>query len=274
LARRGTASIGAETIAGAGRPASQLLDEELLIVCGFVVFCAEHHQTCAGKNIVNFIAHAFGVTVLKTWVSARLKELHITSHCSASLKYTYGGNRPITAAAEYLRKHQPRLAKVKDRSRVVAMDQMSIWDCGVTERTYSPVGACVDRAICVIQLTLPAQGGSQVWDCDLGQKHILYVAVTADGRCLPPVIFLKRSKKISTDPTGPVTDEEGNVGYVLYIPDLGSPSEKSTQAWLHELTKPGRNYLGDNPHIILDALSGHHAPGITQDWKDIGATLY
>lgn len=117
---------------------------------------------------------------------------------------------------------------------------------------------------------LPLSGQPGIWDCEPGQKHVMYVAVTADGTCLPPVIFLKQTDKLSTDPTGCITDEEGNVGYVLYIANFKGPSERSTQAWLDTL----QDYFGDEPHVILDALGGHFAPGITQDWKNVGATLH
>src|SRR4051794_19731681 len=36
-----------------GRP-PLLSDEELMIVGGFVLFCAERHQTCGGKEITDF----------------------------------------------------------------------------------------------------------------------------------------------------------------------------------------------------------------------------
>jgi hypothetical protein len=143
-----------------GRP-SLLNDVELMVMCGFVVFCAERHQTCGGKEIIAFVQHAFGVSVQKSWLTDKLKPLHITSHHSASLKYTYGGSRPIAAALAYLEEHQSVLAKVEPRARVVAVDEISFWDCGVTERTYSPEGAYVGMPVCTTPLTLPTQGPTE-----------------------------------------------------------------------------------------------------------------
>lgn len=136
-----------------GRP-PLLADEELLIVGGFVLFCAERHQTCGGKEIIGFIQHAFGKTVLKSWVSARMKEIGISSHRPASLKFTFGGSQCITAAVAYLNENQPLLRKVAPRSRVVAIDQISFWDCGVSESTYSAIGACGSLSIVCYALTL------------------------------------------------------------------------------------------------------------------------
>jgi hypothetical protein len=139
-----------------GRP-PLLADEEVMIMAGFVVFCAEHHQTCGGKEIVAFVEHAFGVTVQKSWVSEKLKPLHITSHRAASLKYTYGGYQSIKVAMEYLEEHQPLLVVVMPRSRVVAVDQIGVWDCGVTTSTYSPEGAYVGPPVHVTLFTPPTQ---------------------------------------------------------------------------------------------------------------------
>jgi hypothetical protein len=54
-----------------------------------------------------------------------------------------------------------------------------------------------------------------VWDCEPGKEHVVYEAFTADGECLPPVIFLKQKKKPSKDPTGLIHDEDGNPAYVV-----------------------------------------------------------
>lgn len=124
-----------------GRP-PLLTDEQLMIVGGFIVFCAEHHQSCGAKEIAQFIFNAFDVEVDKTWVARHMKQLDISSHRPASLKYTFGGTRALSAAFEFLTTHQPKLAEVLPRTRVVAIDQISFWDCGVSSSTYSPIGAC------------------------------------------------------------------------------------------------------------------------------------
>jgi hypothetical protein len=130
----------AKLTATIGRP-PLLSDEELMIVGGFVLFCAERHQTCGGKEIIEFIQHAFGITVIKSWVTEKMEELGMSSHRPASLKFTFGGSHSITAAVEYLEANQPLLRKVEPRSRVVAIDQISFWDCGVSASTYSAIGA-------------------------------------------------------------------------------------------------------------------------------------
>lgn len=124
-----------------------LADDQLMIVGGFVLFCAEQHQIYGGKEIINFIDLAFAITVLKSWVSEKMEELGFSSHRPASLKYTYGGSKNIVTAVAYLKKNQPKLRNVHPCSRVVAFDQISFWDCGVSTSTYSPIGGCAFFAL-------------------------------------------------------------------------------------------------------------------------------
>lgn len=140
-----------------GRP-PLLTDAELMIVGGFVLFCAERHQTCGGNEIIDFIQQAFDVTVNKSWVAKKMEEIGISCHRPASLKFTFNGYRSITAAAEYLVANQPELRKVADRSRVVAIDQISFWDCGVSVSTYSAIGAYALVLLDLCHLTLSLQG--------------------------------------------------------------------------------------------------------------------
>ncbi len=102
----------------------------------------------------------------------------------------------------------------------------------------------------------------------------MYEAFTADGTCLPPVIFVSHTHKRSTDLEGLFKDKNGNIAYVIYMPDLHAPSTDSTVAWLETMTKPNRNYLSDSPTVVLDSLRGHFAEKAITMWDSIGATLY
>lgn len=102
----------------------------------------------------------------------------------------------------------------------------------------------------------------------------MYEAFTADGSCLPPVIFTTRLTEASKEDDGLFRDEDNNEAYVVYIPNLGGPSERSTAAWLDKMTSRGSNYFDDHPHIILDSLRGHFTPTMQGDWDNIGATLH
>lgn len=121
---------------------------------------------------------------------------------------------------------------------------------------------------------LCCRGQPRLWDSEPGEKHIVYEAFCADGSCLPPVIFTTRETEASTEPDGLFRDEKGNEAYVVYIPGLGGPSERSTAVWLEKMTTRRANYFGDHPHIILDSLHGHFTEQMLGDWENVGATLY
>ena len=136
----------------------------------------------------------------------------------------------------------------------------------------------LERALCCY-LVCPIllfcyRGQPRLWDSEPGEKHIVYEAFTADGSCLPPVIFTTRETEASTEPDGLFRDEKGNEAYVVYIPGLGGPSEKSTAVWLEKMTTRDANYFGDDPHIILDSLRGHFTEVMLGDWENVGATLH
>lgn len=122
-----------------GRP-PLLTDDELKIVGGFILFCGEQHQHCGVREIQDFIWGAFDIQVLEPWVSKHVHKLGFSSHRPASLKYTYGGTTNLVSAIQTLTELQSDLAKVEDRSRIVALDQISFWDCGIITSTYGPTG--------------------------------------------------------------------------------------------------------------------------------------
>lgn len=122
-----------------GRP-PLLTDDELDVVGGFILFCAQAHQCCSVLEIENFIDIAFNRKVDESYISKHVHKLGFSSHRPASLKYTYGGVDTAKAAVDFLRDYQSILANVENRSRVVAVDQISFWDCGIVTSTYSLIG--------------------------------------------------------------------------------------------------------------------------------------
>lgn len=122
-----------------GRP-SVLTSNELDIIGGFVLFCAEQHQTCGISEIQAFVEDVFDVAVAPAFVSRHMKELGFTSHRAASMRYTYGGKESISSAVRFLQEVQPVLRDVPNRESVVAIDQISFWDCGIIQSSYGPIG--------------------------------------------------------------------------------------------------------------------------------------
>ncbi len=117
-----------------------LSDHQLDIIGGFILFCASAHQGCSLRDIHEFVDIAFDQQLANSTLVEHVHALGFTSHRPASLKYTYGGVDAAKNGVDFLRKYQPLLAKVENRSKVIAIDQISFWDCGVATISYSLIG--------------------------------------------------------------------------------------------------------------------------------------
>ncbi len=122
-----------------GRP-RLLNDQQLDIIGGFILFCASAHQGCSLRDIHEFVDIAFTQQLANSTLAGHIHALGFSSHRPASLKYTYGGVDAAKNGVDFLRQHQPLLAKVENRSQVIAIDQISFWDCGVATSSYSLIG--------------------------------------------------------------------------------------------------------------------------------------
>jgi hypothetical protein len=139
-----------------GRPALST-DKQLDIVGGYILFSAQMHQTCGVREIQEFIDIAFDQKVDESWISQHAHKLGFSSHRPASLKYTFGGVDNAKAAVDFLCTNQSALAKISDHSRIVAIDQISFWDCGITTSTYSLIGGYVNIVNIITIFTLSFQ---------------------------------------------------------------------------------------------------------------------
>lgn len=122
-----------------GRP-PKLTDDQRKIIAGFILFCVESHQGCTIVDIQNFAETFFHENLSEAFISQCAHQLGFSSHRPASLKITYGGIDTAKAAVDFLRTNQKTFASIKNRSRVVALDQISFWDCGVITSSYSLIG--------------------------------------------------------------------------------------------------------------------------------------
>lgn len=99
----------------------------------------------------------------------------------------------------------------------------------------------------------------------------MYEAFCADGSCLPPVIFLPEPPQSGSR----YQTAAGHDAILLHIPGLGGPSTESTRQWLKAVTRTDEHYFEDSPHIIFDALRGHFAEAVEEEWENnIDATTH
>ncbi len=159
-----------------------LTDELLDVVGGYVLFCAEQHQICGWHKVADFIADVFRVYIQQPWVSKHLSELGFSS----SLTKAFGTPRTIKAAVEFLEANQKKFARRENKARIVAIDQISFWDCGIVETTYSLRGGYLfSRHSLHLSLTKTTRGQSRISDVEPGSKYIVDTAFCADGTCFP-----------------------------------------------------------------------------------------
>jgi len=142
-----------------GRP-SKFTQDELDVLGGYVLYYDEKHQVCGINEVQDFIKLAFAREILSSSVSVTLHQMGFSSHRTAPLSYRYGKALDTTKAIEFLRGLQRTLEKkvhAHDRKRIVAIDQISFWDCGIVSSSFSPIGG----------------GQPRIWDSPVGNKHIV-----------------------------------------------------------------------------------------------------
>lgn len=128
-----------------GRP-SKFTQDELDVLGGYVLYCDEKHQVCGIHEVQDFMGIAFKKTITASCVSETLHKMGFSSHRPGPLSYKYGRPTDPDEAIEFLRGVQKTLKKEVHQheiQRIVAIDQISFWDCGIVTSTYSPIGGCV-----------------------------------------------------------------------------------------------------------------------------------
>jgi hypothetical protein len=102
----------------------------------------------------------------------------------------------------------------------------------------------------------------------------VYEAFCSDGSCLPPVIFTSSKEVKSSQYANCNQTNLEYPAYVIYIPNIGAPSTRSTTAWIELVSQTGSNFLGDKPYVILDSLQGHFAEQADVLWAKLGIKLF
>lgn len=226
---------------------------------------------CGIHEVQDFMQIAFDKKIAPSSVSEILHEMGFSSHRPGPLSYRFGGRTDADEAIRFLKGVQQTLKKKvhsHEIERIVAIDQISFWDCGIVTSTYSPIGGC--EPIVQRSHSSDFNGQPRLWDSDVGSKHIVYEAFCADGSCLPPVIFVPEPVKGGADYYTP----SGHHAILIHLAGLGAPSSESTLLWLKRVTRLRAHYFEDNPHIILDSLRGHFTAEMEEAWQNVNATTH
>ena len=96
---------------------------------------------------------------------------------------------------------------------------------------------------------------------DPGWRDILYVAICADGSCLPGVVF-------TSDQSLTVRDYQHIK--VLLVENSQAPGADTTMRWLDT----SQEYLQDDPVVLIDNLGGHHHKPFLDELENIGVEVH
>lgn len=96
---------------------------------------------------------------------------------------------------------------------------------------------------------------------DANWRDILYVAICADGACLPGVVFTSDQSLIERDYEH-IT--------VLLVENTKAPGADMTMRWLDVC----RDYLEDDPVLLLDNLGGHHHRPFQEDLRSLNVQVH
>jgi transposase len=122
-----------------GRSLKVTLDEQH-VMGGYALFLLRRLHIVDAEVLIDFLSVAFNKSVDKSWVSRHMHELGFSSHRPAGQPLKYFKQDALPTAIAFVEDTRPTLNAFGDKSRIVAMDQISFWDNGLVTSSYSPIG--------------------------------------------------------------------------------------------------------------------------------------
>jgi hypothetical protein len=119
---------------------AMLSSDELDIVAGYALHLLRGRRVVDQHAIIDFVRAAFGVGVGKPWVTKHMHALGFSSHRPQGLSWVFYNADALPTAIDFVNEKRPVLLAFGDQSRIVAMDQISMWDNGLVTSCYAPVG--------------------------------------------------------------------------------------------------------------------------------------
>lgn len=116
------------------------LDEQQ-VMAGYALFLLRRQHIVDAEVLIDFLSVAFNKTVDKSCVSRHMHQLGFSSHRPAGQPLKYFRKDALPTAIAFVEDTRPTLNAFADKSRIVAVDQVSFWDNGlVVTSSYSPIG--------------------------------------------------------------------------------------------------------------------------------------
>lgn len=119
---------------------SLLSQEERNVLLGFLLYRLEHGQAVDAAEITDFVSAAFDKAVTPSWVSKWMPRLGFSQHRPSARKLAFERQGTLAAAVAWVGENQPALRAAHSDRRLVAMDQITVWDNGLVTSCYAPIG--------------------------------------------------------------------------------------------------------------------------------------
>lgn len=122
-----------------GHP-KRISDVEKLVIGGWVLDRDKEHEHTSIEDIIAFIGENFAEKVSKSWVSKAMASLHITSHRASVKKRKYRKVENPTLLHRFLLTLRGLVDGKRERSQVVAVDNVRFSHAPAVLRSYGPEG--------------------------------------------------------------------------------------------------------------------------------------
>ena len=109
-------------------------------MAGYALFLLRRQHIVDAEVLIDFVSVAFNKTVNKSWVARHMHKLGFSSHRPAGQPLKYFKKDALPTAIQFVEDTRPVLNAFNDKSRIVAVDQISFWDNGLVTSCYAPIG--------------------------------------------------------------------------------------------------------------------------------------
>jgi hypothetical protein len=122
-------------------PQSLLSTDQSQVLAGYMLWRLRQNLVVDQDCLRDFISAAFKMhDVTNGWLSKHVKQLGFSRHLAASTPRIYDQKKSVIAAIDFVNEVQPILKAVRDKGRIVAIDQISFWDNGHVTWCYALIG--------------------------------------------------------------------------------------------------------------------------------------
>ena len=122
---------------------SKLSREQLDVIGGFMLWRMKIYRPPHQSDVSDFVYLAYRFRPTASYISRHVHLLGFSKRRTAKLALKYSHHDNIALGAQCLSDIQALFSRVQDKSRIVYMDQLAIWDSGLAVSCYGVIGGYV-----------------------------------------------------------------------------------------------------------------------------------